>query len=143
MNAKFVVAILASTVIAYFGGWLIFGIVFDDMYTSNVNPAANFLQRTEPMLWAVFIATLAWCILLTWVLQKTGNTGFKKGFLVGFFISFLIMVLFDLNLYAFWDLYPLKFIVTDIFIGSFFWGLIGSVSGLVLAFKKNAPIPTA
>jgi hypothetical protein len=137
MNNRFFLAVLAASVIAFFGGWIIFGVVFSDYYMSNTKEVAKILVKPEPEIWAIAIGNIAWSILITYVLQKTGNTSFAKGFITSLWFSFLVMLIFDLSVYAFWDIYGIKFVITDILISSVFWGIVGSVSGAILGIKKK------
>jgi len=136
-NNRLLLTIIITTVIAFFSGWPIFGIIFGDFYSSNMNPDAAFLMKTEPALWPLFFATLAWSALLTLVLHKTGNVTFKKGFLTSLWLSFFLMVMFDFNMFAFWDLYNMGFIFVDIIVGTIYWALIGGISGAMLAMRKK------
>jgi len=140
-NGKIFLAITTSTVLAFFGGWLVFGYIFDEYYASNVNPTARVLVKPEPAIGPLFIATLAWSTLLTLLLHKTASITFKNGFITSLWISFCIMLIFDLNVYAFWDIYQLSFLTIDIFVGTLFWALTGGIAGWILGSgKKVIPV---
>lgn len=142
-NNRLFLATLVSSAVAFFGGWLIFGFLFMDYYSSNVNQAAKILERSEPMIWAIAIVNIAWSLLISWVLQRTNNTGFSRGFLTSLWISFLICVLFDFSIYNMWDIYEVNFILMDIVISSIFWAFVGGISGAILGIsRKTAPTPT-
>lgn len=136
MNTRFFVAVITAAVISFFGGWLVFGILFMDYYSSNMNEESKVLIKEMPAMGAVAVANLAWAWLITWVLDRTGNTGWRRGFGISLWVSFLVMVLFDLSLYSFWDIYPLGFIITDIIAGSLFWGVVGGIAGAILSSER-------
>lgn len=137
MNNKFYLSVLAATVVAFLGGWLVFGVIFADYYMSHTNEAAKILMKDPPEMWAIAIANLAWSVLITYVLEKTGGNTFLKGFMTGAWVSFLTMVVFDISMYAFWNMYDLGFIFVDILIGTIFWGIVGGVAGAVLGSKHR------
>ena len=139
-NRKFFLAVLTASVLAFFGGWLVFGFLFMDYYSSNTNEAAKILMKDEPALWAVAIGNIAWAVLVTWVLQKTGSSTFYKGFMTSLWVSFLVITLFDISMYAFWNIYELRFLLVDIIISAFFWAIVGGVAGLVLGIERKKTV---
>lgn len=138
MNTRFYLAVLAASLIAFFGGWLIFGILFADFYSSNTNEAAKVLIKTPPEIWAIALSNIGWSLLITWVLQQTGNTTFARGFIISLWISALIILIFDLSIYAFWNMYELGFVIIDVISSSIFWGVVGAVAGGILGGGKKA-----
>lgn len=132
MKTKFFLAVLTASVLAFFGGWLIFGIIFNEYYSSNTNEAAKLLMKSPTNMWAVAVSNIAWALLITWVLQKTGSTNMMKGFRTSLWVSFLVVLVFNLSMYAFWNIYELPFLIADSVISSIFWGIVGSASGAIL-----------
>ena len=132
MNAKFFLAVLAASAVAFFSGWLIFGVAFPEFYGSHINTSAMEIIKKPPVMWAIAISNIAWSLLITWLLQKTGNITFAKGFATSLWVSFLIILAFDLSMYSFFDIYEIKFVALDIIVSSLFWGIVGGVAGLVL-----------
>lgn len=130
-------ATLVISVIAFLAGWLIFGIVFADYYTSATMDVAKPIVKLQPVMWAIAIANIAWCALLASVIQGTGDTTFVKGFFTGLRISFLVMLIFNLSVFGFWDIYPLHFLVTDIAVSTLFWGVMGGIAGAILGSAKK------
>lgn len=141
MNTRFFLAVLVASLLAFFGGWLVFGVAFSDYYDSNMNKAAKILIKEPMAIWAIAISNIAWTLLITWVLQKTGSTTFMKGLSTSLWISFLVILVFDLSIYGFWDIYGLGFIAMDIIVTSIFWGIVGAIAGAVLGSGKNAVAP--
>jgi hypothetical protein len=132
MNYKFFLAVLAASLIAFLGGWLIFGVVFSDYYSSHTLEGARLLIKEPPEMWAIALANVAWALLVTWILEKTASINFTRGFLTGMWVSFLVVFIFDISMYSFWEIYDLGFLCMDIFITTIFWGLIGGVAGAIL-----------
>lgn len=140
MKTKFFLAVLASSALAFFGGWLIFGIIFNEYYSSNTNEAAKLLMKSPTNMWAVAVSNIAWALLITWVLQKTGSTNMMKGFRTSLWVSFLVVLVFNLSMYAFWNIYELPFLLVDSVVSSIFWGVIGSVSGAILGSGQKVMV---
>lgn len=132
MNSKFFFALIVSSALAFFGGWLIFGIVFMDYYASSTSELAKTLMKSPSNMWGIAISNIAWALLITWVLQKTGSTTMMKGFMTSLWVSFLVSVAFDVSIYSFWNIYDIRFMIVDIILSTLFWGIIGGVSGAIL-----------
>jgi hypothetical protein len=96
------------------------------------------MLRKPPLMWAIAISNIAWSLLITWVLHKTGNTTFLKGFATSLWISFLVILSFDLSMHAFYAVHETSFIALDVIVSSFFWGIVGGVAGWVLGTGKNS-----
>lgn len=139
-NSKFLPAVIVSSVLAFLGGWLIFGIIFSDYYSSAMTSQAVVLLKTPMNLWATAISTLAGALLFTWVVQKTNNMTFARGFTASLWVSFLLMTIFNLSVYASWNIYDIGFVIGDIGVGAIFWGLIGGVAGAILGTDKKKEV---
>lgn len=94
-------------------------------------------MKDPPVYWAMAISNIAWAILITYVLEKTGSNSFVKGFITGLWVSFLVMLIFDLSIYAFWNIYNLSFLITDIIISSLFWAVGGGLAGAILGSPRR------
>jgi hypothetical protein len=145
MNTKFFLAVLVSSVLAYFGGWLIFGIGLNNFYSMNTNEAAKVLMKTPLNLVGMAISVIAQSVLITWVLQQTNNTNAMRGFTTSLWVALLTTLSFDLSLYASWNVYNEQLLVVDIFTTTIFWGIIGAISGAILGSgsRVDVNIPTS
>lgn len=134
MNRNFLLAVLVTTVVSFFGGWLVFGMLMMDYYTAHTTEVAKAAMRPEAdvVMWAIVGSNLVFSLLLAWILQKTGEIGFMRGFKTGLLVSFLVMLSFDLGMYAFWNAYDMQFLLMDIVLGTLFWGLMAGVAGWML-----------
>jgi hypothetical protein len=141
MKTKFVLAVIAGSAVAFLTGWLIFGILFPQFYGSDLKPGALEITKKPPVMWAIAISNIAWVWLLTWVLRKTSNIGFRRGFIISLWISFLILVTYDTSTYAFFDMYELRFVVIDIITSTIFWAFIGGICGAILGTKNKKTEP--
>lgn len=132
MNTKAILAGLAGGVFAFFGGWLVYGILLMDFTSSHAIPHEGVMKNPPDMIFLV-ISNLSWGYLLAYIFYKWANIKtFGAGFTGGLIISFLVVFMIDTSLYAFYNLSDLTGTVADILIGSVFGGLIGGVVGWVL-----------
>jgi hypothetical protein len=136
MNGRFFLAVLAASLVAFLGGWLLFGVAMPDYYASNINPDAKPLMKKDVVMWAIALSNIAWALLVTAVIRRSGSLNFARGFLTGLWVSFLVIVAFDLSMYAFFDIYQFSFLVVDIFVSSIFWAIAGGVAGWILGMKR-------
>jgi hypothetical protein len=143
MNRKFILAVIVSSVVAFLGGWLIFGITFSDYYASHSSEVAKRLMKRPVKVWAVGIGNISWSLLLTYILQKNESNTFLKGLMTSLWVSFLILLIFNFSIYAFWDIYTLDFLISDIFISSLYWGLVGGIAGAILGAEKKTVVVDA
>lgn len=134
MNRNFYLSVIVVTIVSFFAGWVIFGMALMDYYSAHTNEAAKSIMKDENsmVMWAIVVSNLATSVLITWILQKTGDRTFASGFKTSLLISFLIMLGFGMGLYAFWDLYDMQLMLVDIIAGSLFWGLMGGIAGWLL-----------
>jgi hypothetical protein len=137
MNAKFFLAVLVGSIVAFFAGWLIFGVLFPEFYGHGIKETASAVIKKPPLLWAIGISNIAWVLLITWALQKSGSTSFGKGFLTALWVSVLLIITFDFSFHAFYDIYETSFIALDVLASSVFWAIIGGIAGAILGSGKN------
>jgi hypothetical protein len=134
MNRNFYLSVIILTVLAFLGGWLIWGIMLMDFYSVHTSEAAKPAMRAEDsmIMWAIIASNLLWAIVITWILGKTGDRTFASGFKTSFILALLVMLAFNLGMYAFADVMDMTLIVVDSLVSSLFWGLLGGVAGWML-----------
>ncbi|MDZ4715122.1 MAG: hypothetical protein SH819_06590 [Cytophagales bacterium] len=137
MNTKTILAGLAGSFFAFFGGWLIYGMLLMDYFQANTTVYEGLMKDPPDMLFLA-VSNLAWGFLFAYLFQKIGTIkSFGAGFTNGLVLSFIITLMFDTSMYAFFNLNPLSFIVVDIGVGSVFGGVLGGVVGFVLGTGKQ------
>jgi hypothetical protein len=137
MNTKAILAGLAGGVFAFFGGWLVFGILLMDFYMSNSTSYDGLMKEMPDMVWLV-ISNLAWGFLYAYIFSRwTDVKTFGAGLMAGLPISFIIVLSYDTGMYSFYNLQTLTLMLVDIAVGTLFGGLVGGVVGLVLGTGKQ------
>ncbi len=128
MNTKTLLGALIAGVISFLIGWLIFGILLMDYYTSNMVSYTG-LIKNPPDILPIAVANLVFGLLISWIFSIAGIKTVAKGFSTGFIIGFLMLLGFDLFLYAQFNLYNAKILSIDIILNAILTGIVGAVLG--------------
>jgi hypothetical protein len=128
MNSKTLLGALIAGVVAFLLGWLIFGILLMDFYTDNTTQYTG-LMKNPPEIWVIAVANLVWGLLLAWIFSKAGINTISKGFSTGLILTLLMVLGFDLFLYAQMNLFNTKILAVDVVLNALFGGVIGAVLG--------------
>ncbi len=138
MNVKVLLGALASTLVVFFGGWIIFGMLLMDMMAGEMSHAYDGLMKNPPDLPVLAAWQLCWSLMLAFVLDKMGKKSFMDALTVGAMLSFLLILGYDLSYVAFFiDMYTTKLLVIDIVVNTILWGLACGLIGLILGSGKK------
>ncbi len=78
MNTKTLISGIVAGIVAFFVGYLIYGIVMADYFMSTTPSYPGLVK--EPMeIWAIGVGNLIWGILLAWILNSAGVVTATKG----------------------------------------------------------------
>ncbi len=140
MKTKVILAVLATTVVGFFLGWLIFGYALADFYKTNTKVCEG-LMKDPPSILGIIIGNLCMGILIVFIFDRWANIKtFLNGLYAGLLITFLIMLSFDMFMYASMNLFSSTLLIVDVITNTVLGGLIGGVAGLVLGMgKKETP----
>jgi hypothetical protein len=126
MNSKTLIAAFVAIVIFFFGGWLVWGILLESYYTSQTNPDLVALYRETPMMIGFVINSIAWAVLLVYLLHGMGGKSLGKGFT-------LVSAAINFSWYAMADVYDgIGVLLVDIVVGAVFYGIVGAITGWIL-----------
>ena len=140
MNTKILLAALAGAVAAFLLGWVVYGILLMDFMNSNTTSYAG-LTKDPPNFIGVFIAGLCMSFLMAYVFNRwAGISTFAKGFMGGLIISLPVLLNWNISFYSFFNLYSTTWLVTDVVVGTLFYGIIGGIVGLVLGMGKKPAV---
>jgi len=121
---NFLVGGIVGAIVYFLLGWLIYGILLKDVFSSDME------ETTETLVY-IFLGGLAYCLLIAYIFTKwaqisTAGGGFTAGAVIGLFIG--------LN----WNLYGIAFMEStleiaalDVVVTIVMTGIIGAVIGMV------------
>jgi len=137
MSTKSIIAAIVGAIVAFFAGWVIWGMLLMDFYEAHSTQYEGLYK--EPMIYAgIFVSQLAWGFLLAYLFEKMGVTTFAAGFLQGVIIFFLISLAFDVFMYSSMNLMDTTVIAVDVIVNAIFGGIVGGVIAMMLGRGKVA-----
>jgi len=103
---KFLLAALSASVVAFFLGWLIYGILLMDFMTGNSGLSVELQNQIhkpeEEMNWILLIlGNITWGLLITYVIHLSGKASAASGAMMGAVTGLLVALTFDLHFLAF------------------------------------------
>ena len=128
MNLKTLVNGLLTGVIAFLLGWLIFGMLLLDYYTQHMMQYGG-LMKNPPDFIYIFIGSLAYGLLLSYVFTLGNVASASKGAKVGLIIGLLTQITFDTYLFAQMNLMGRSLMLVDISASAAFSAIIGAFLG--------------
>jgi hypothetical protein len=141
MKTKVLLAVLATTVVGFILGWLIFGIALADFYKNNTTFYQG-LEKNPPFFFGFFLGSLFLGILIVYIFDRWAKIdNFMSGLYQGFIIYFLIILSFDIFMYSSMNLFTVSLVIVDVIANSFLGGIVGGVAGLILGSGKKAAMP--
>jgi membrane protein YqaA with SNARE-associated domain len=140
MKTQVLVATLIGAIVAFFAGYIIWGMLTMDYYNSNISELyVNEISREEPILWMIFVSQIIWALLLAYLFDQMNIRNFMDGMKCGAIIFFLIMAGFDIMFHATSDFFGNHtIIIVDILLNTVFGGIIGGIIGWWLGRGKEA-----
>jgi hypothetical protein len=137
MKGRTVVAGLIGGIANFLLGWLIFGVLLMNWYTSQTTHYDG-LVKEMPNLVLIFLSNLAIAFLVAIIYREWANVRtFMKGFLYGLVISFLFSVTVDFYIASMMNLYTTTLTVVDIIVSTIMGAVVNGLIGFVLGFGKK------
>jgi hypothetical protein len=126
---KILIAGLVGGVIAFFLGWLLFGILMKDMMPE---PIAGFMRdESDMIMWAMVVSNLLFGLLFAFVFVQWANIStFLSGAKAGAILGFLIAGSYDFSFYAMSYMFKTTTsLIADILMATLWSAIIGGVVG--------------
>lgn len=135
---KVTIAGIAGGVVAFFLGWLIFGILLMDFMSEHMNTTLN-RPETEFIWWAMIASNLIWGITYAYIFNRWANVNsLAGGFGAGAIIAFLFCLAFAFSFYSMTTLYnDLTAVAVDVAANTVMGAVTGGVIGFVLGKIKD------
>ena len=135
MNAKTLVNGLLAGVLTFLLGWLIFGLLFMDYYSQHMMQYAG-LMKNPPEFVYIFIGTLAYGILLSYVFTMGNVASASKGAMAGLVIGILAQINFDTIIFAEFNLMGRGLMALDICLNAIVSSVVGAFLGWWMGRKS-------
>ena len=122
--------------IAYFFlGWLIYGILLMNFFSSGMNNCVN-RPTGEMIWWAMIVSNLALALLLTLILKWKKAAGIVDGLVTGAIFGALFTTMIDFSFWSMSTLYSgIGTILAEIAVTAVLYGVVGMV--IVLTWGKS------
>jgi hypothetical protein len=118
-------------------GWLFFGILFMDFFSSGMNQCAS-KPGGEMTWWALIASNLITALFLTLFLKWSGAKNIKDGFITGAIFGFLYAAAIDLSFWSMTTMYTnIKFLLADIAINTLLLTIVAIIIVLLWGKEKK------
>ena len=130
---KILMAGLVAGIVAFFAGWLIWGIALSGIMESHMGSATGVSRGEDMIWWALVVGQLLMGFVYAYIFGRWANistaaTGAKAGAVIGF----LIAASWDLTMYATTHISTLTGSIIDIIASTVASAIVGAVAGWML-----------
>ena len=127
MNKKTAIAALAGGIMAFFLGWLIWGILLMDFTEANMNMVT------------IFIGCLIWAFLIAWIYSNfSSRKSVVGGAILGAILGLLMAAMMDISYLGSWNLFTPAYLAVDVVANTVYSAGVGAVVGWILRDKVAA-----
>jgi len=118
-------------------GWLLYGILFMDFLSANMNQCANKADG-EMIWWAMIASNLATALLLTLILKWSGAKGIVDGLKTGTIFGILLTLSFNLSSWSMTTMYNnFGALLIDLLVSTFMLTVVGMIIVLLWGKEKT------
>ena len=134
---KRILATLVGFVVLFLLGWLFYGFLLMEFYTTNSGTATGVMrEETEMVWWALILGNLFQAYLLVYIFGKWANiTTFSGGLSSGALIGLILGFAFNLSMYGTTNIANLTATLVDPIVSGIMMGVTGGAIGWMLGRK--------
>lgn len=129
-----IVAALVGSVVMLPLGYLLYGVVFADLFESMTGTA---VMKDPPAVMWIVAGQLAFGVLLMLIIYWRGAKSFGGGLQTGAVLGFLMAIGYDFAQYGTTNLWTATATLTDPFITAVLVGVPGGVVGAILGWREK------
>lgn len=131
---KILMAGIVAGIVAFFLGWVIYGMLMMDFYATNVGTATGVMRAESEMVWWALIAgNLAMGLLYAYIFGRwAGISNAATGAQAGGMIGLLIGCAYNLTFYGTSNMMNLTGALVDIVVTAVIAAIVGAVAAWML-----------
>ncbi|MDZ4750438.1 MAG: hypothetical protein SGI87_02400 [Flavobacteriales bacterium] len=140
MNTRLIIAILIGSIVSFLLGWVVFGMLMEPYYDTNMIKYKGLYRDEATMrLWGIYLAQLAWCTLLGFVLNmRPTKLNIGSAFVTGTLVMGLAMLGINLMMWSSMNLATYQVYIVDTLTNAVYGGIVAVVIALILRPKATA-----
>ncbi len=131
MNTKTLISGIVAGIVAFFVGYLIYGVVMAD-YFMSIMPSYPGLVKNPGEIWAIGVGNLIWGILLAWMLNSAGVVTAARGATYAALAFFLYSLGSGFIVFGQMNMYPIQGIFAEAICTAIMVAVAGAVAGWML-----------
>jgi hypothetical protein len=138
MNAKDrIIATVVGFVVLFLLGWLFYGMLLMDFYSSNMGSALNVYRSDSKMIWwALIVGNICQAYLLVYIFGNWAKiSSFSEGLKAGAIIGLILGISINFNMYATTNIMNLTSTLVDPIVSMVMMGITGGAIGAMLKGK--------
>jgi hypothetical protein len=138
MNAQQrIMATLAGAFVSLFMGYIMYALVFENFFATNVGSASGVMKTDDMVWWALILGNVFMAYLLVYIFGKWANIStLSGGFMAGGMIGLIMGFGFDLISYGTSNIMNLTGALVDPFVFAIMMAATGGVIGWMLGRGK-------
>lgn len=139
-TTKMLISGIAGGIVAFFAGWLIYGMLLMDFMAENSGTATGVMRpEAEMVWWALILGNICTGILYSYIFNRWANIStLSAGLSAGAVIGLIMGASFDLTMYGTSNILAMKAIWVDIAASAVLGAIVGAVVGWVNGMGKKA-----
>lgn len=139
---KLLISGVVGGIVAFFGGWLIYGILLMKFFSENIGSATGVMRADTAMIWwALILGNISAGLLMSYIFNKWANINtLKEGLLGGATIGLFMTASYDLINYATTNISNLNAAAVDIIAGVAMGAITGAVVGWANGWSKKTTV---
>lgn len=136
IGARFVVAVLAASLVALPVGYLLYGVLFAGLFAEGAVTISGVMRESPGIPWVV-AGQIAFATLVALIVRWRGATSLGGGARTGAILGFLMAVGYDFAQYGTTNLWTLTATLIDPAISAALVAVTGAVAGVVLGAGRR------
>ena len=141
---RFLVAVIAGTLVLLVLGFILYAMVFTGYFAANAEPGAGAVAKDPPDMLFIYLSELILAALLCVVIGCwAGVSGMVAGFRTGAVFGFLLSLAISMMFYGTVNYMNLQATLFDVVLTTVRVAVAGAVIGMVLRRKRPAGSPAA